>query len=200
MSGRARGQRPGFGSIAVGIARLARGRADGLGQFGATREAFLASLAPLVAFPLVGGVLMMLGGGGLNALSDLLATLCALLAPPVLSFEAARLWGREAAWLRYATAFNWCQWVIPVIASLLLVVGGILAGLGLSRELASGGVLFGLVGYGLWLHWFVARHGLGLSGLRAVVMVLGVNLATVVLVLGPRMLVLAFGGAGFGDK
>ena len=86
-------------------------------QFGATREAFLASLAPLIAFPLVGGVLMLLGGGGLAALSDLLATLCALLAPPVLSFEVARLWGRQDAWLRFATAFNWCQWAIPVAAA-----------------------------------------------------------------------------------
>ena len=67
MSGPARGQRPRPGSIVLGIARLARGRADGLRQFGATREAFLASLAPLVAFPLVGGVLMLLGGGGLDA-------------------------------------------------------------------------------------------------------------------------------------
>ncbi len=200
MSGRARGQRPGFGSIVVGIMRLARGRADGLGQFGATREAFLASLAPLVAFPLVGGVLMLLGGGGLSALSDLLATICALVAPPVLSYEVARLWGRETAWLRYATAFNWCQWVIPVIGSLLLVMGGILAELGLPRASASAGVVLGLVGYGLWLHWFLARHGLGLSGLRAVVMVLGVNFATVALVLGPRVLALALGGAGLGDK
>lgn len=200
MSGRARRQRPGFGSIVVGIMRLARGRADGLGQFGATREAFLASLAPLVAFPLVGGVLMLLGGGGLSALSDLLATICALVAPPVLSYEVARLWGRETAWLRYATAFNWCQWVIPVIGSLLLVMGGILAGLGLPRASASAGVVLGLVGYGLWLHWFLARHGLGLSGLRAVVMVLGVNFATVALVLGPRVLALALGGAGLGDK
>jgi hypothetical protein len=180
--------------------RLARGRVDGLERFGATREAFLASLAPLVAFPLVGGVLMLLGGGGLTALSDLLATLCALVAPPVLSYEVARLWGREAAWPRYATAFNWCQWVIPVIGSLLLVMGGILAGLGLPRASASAGVVFGLVGYGLWLHWFLARHGLGLSGLRAVVMVLGVNLATVALVLGPRVLAIALGDAGLGGK
>jgi hypothetical protein len=200
MSGRARGPRPRLGGIVVGIVRLARGRADGLGQFGATREAFFASLAPLVAFPLVGGVLMLLGGGGRDALSDLLATLCALLAPPVLSFEVARWWRREAAWLRYATAFNWCQWVIPVIGSALLVVGGILASVGLPRASASAAVVFGLVGYGLWLHWFVARHGLGLSGLRAVVMVLGVNLATVALVLGPRMLALAFGDTGLGDK
>jgi hypothetical protein len=200
MSGRARGQPPRAGSIVLGIARLARGRADGLRQFGATRDAFLASLAPLIAFPLVGGALVLLAGGGLGALSDLLATLCALLAPPVLSYEVARLWGKEAAWLRFATAFNWCQWVIPVIGSLLLLALGILIGLGLPREFARAGVVLGIVAYGLWLHWFVARHGLGLSILRAAVMVLGVNFATVLLVLGPRMLVLAFDGAGLADK
>ncbi|HEX3405465.1 MAG TPA: hypothetical protein VHT74_34585, partial [Acetobacteraceae bacterium] len=117
MSGPARGKAPPRGSIVVGIMRLARGRADGMLQFGTTREAFLSSLAPLIAFPLVGGVLMLLGGGGFTALSDLFATLCALVAPPVLSFEVARLWGRQAAWLRFATAFNWCQWAIPVLGS-----------------------------------------------------------------------------------
>ena len=188
MSGQARGQRPRSGSIVLGIARLARGRVDGLRQFGATRDAFLVSLAPLIAFPLVGSVLMLLGGGGLVAVSGLLATLCALLAPPVLSFEVARLWGREAAWLRFATAFNWCQWVIPVIGSVLLVVVGILIGLGLPQAVAHIGVVLGIVAYGLWLHWFVVRHGLGLSGLRAALMVLAVNLGTVIIVLGPHML------------
>jgi hypothetical protein len=80
MSGFARGRPPPLGNIVLGVLRLARGRADGFRQFGATREAFLASLAPLIAFPLVGGMLMLLGGGGLTALGDLLATLCALVA------------------------------------------------------------------------------------------------------------------------
>jgi len=200
MSGQARGQRPPPGNIAVGILRLVRGRADGLLQFGATREAFLASLAPLVAFPLVGGMLMLIGGGGLAALSDLLATLCALVAPPVLSFEVARLWAREASWLRYATAFNWCQWVIPVVGSVLMVVFGILAAFGLPASIARWMVLLGLVSYGLWLHWFLARHGLGLSGPRAAVLVIGVNLVTVLIVLGPRVLALATGGAGLDGK
>jgi hypothetical protein len=200
MSGGARGRRPSRGSIVIGVVRLARGRADGILQFGGTRDAFLASLAPLLAFPLVGGVLMLLGGGGLTAVSDLLATLCALVAPPVLSFEVARLWGREAIWLRFATAFNWCQWVIPVVASLLLVVLGTLAGLGLPRSAARAGVVLGLVSYGLWLHWFVARHGLGLSWLRAAVLVAGVNLVTVLLVLGPRMAMMISEGAGVGDR
>lgn len=188
MSGRVRGQRPTPGNIIVGIARVARGRADGLGQFGATREAFLASLAPLIAFPLVGCALMVLGGGGLDAVSDLLGTLCALLAPPALTFEAARIWRRQGAWLRFATAFNWCQWVIPIFASLLILVFGLLAMAGLPPPAARNGVLLGLVGYGLWLHCFLVRHGLHLSWPRAGLMVFAVNLVTVLLVAGPRLL------------
>jgi hypothetical protein len=194
MSGHTRGQRPRSGSIVLGIVRLARGRADGFQQFAATREAFLASLAPLVAFPLVGGALMVLGGGGLTALSDLLATICALVAPPVLSFEIARLWGRQQSWLRFATAFNWCQWAIPVLGSALLLLLAVLIVLGLPRSLARAMVVLGLVSYGLWLHWFLARHGLGLSRLRALLLVLGVNLVTVMIVMGPR--VLEFGAGG----
>ena len=197
MSGRARGP---TGSIVVGVMRLARGRADGFSQFGATRESFLASLAPLMAFPLVGGVLMLMGGGGIGALSDLLATLCALVAPPVLSFEIARLWHREAAWLRFATAFNWCQWAIPVLGSILLLLLGMLVAAGLPRYAARGLALLGLVGYGLWLHWFLARHGLGLSRSRAAILVFGINVATVLIVMVPRLLVLATGDAAFGGK
>jgi hypothetical protein len=193
MSGRQLGPRPRPGSIVLGIVRLARGRADGMQQFGGTRDAFLASLAPLIAFPLVGGVLMLLGGGGLTAVSDLLATVCALIAPLVLSFEAARLWQRQQFWLRFATAFNWCQWVIPVVGSVLLLVFAILAALGLPRPLARGGVVLALLFYALWLHWFLARHGLGLSPVRALLMVFAVNLATVLLVVGPRMVTLGTG-------
>jgi hypothetical protein len=196
MSGHTRGQRPRSGSIVLGVVRLARGRADGFQQFAATREAFLASLAPLVAFPLVGGTLMVLGGGGLAALSDLLATICALVAPPVLSFEIARLWGRQQSWLRFATAFNWCQWAIPVLGSALLLFLGMLIVLGLPRSLARALVVLGLVSYGLWLHWFLARHGLGLSRLRALLLVLGVNFVTVLIVMGPRILDLGAGGPG----
>jgi len=190
MSGRRGGLRGRTGSIVLGIVRLARGRADGMQQFGATRDAFLASLAPLIAFPLVGGMLMLLGGGGLNAVSDLLATLCALVAPLVLSFEVARLWRRQQFWLRFATAFNWCQWVIPIVGSVLLLVFGVLAALGLPRATARIGVLLGLLSYALWLHWFLARHGLGLSGPRALLLVLAVNLTTAMLVVGPRVIAL----------
>jgi hypothetical protein len=178
----------GVPNILLGVVRLATGRADGLAQFGNTTQAFLTSLAPLIAFPLVGTALLIANGGGLPALSDLLATLCALLAPPVLSWWLARLWRREALWLRFATAFNWCQWAIPVMASILLVVLGVLMAVGLPNRVAGLVAVLGLVSYGLWLHWFLARSGLGLSVSRAVLFVLFVNLATAALVVGPRVL------------
>lgn len=181
------------GRIILGVFRLARGRADGIREFSASRDGFLASLAPLVAFPLVGAGLMLLQGAGLAALTELLATLCALLAPPVLSFELARLWRRQQQWLRFATAFNWCQWVIPVVGGLLLFPTAFLAAMGLPRQSARAMVLLGLLAYALWLHWFISRHGLGLSRLRALVMVLGVNVATVLIVVGPGMLALTAG-------
>jgi hypothetical protein len=181
-------------NIMRGILRLASFHADGLDQFGDTPEAFLASLAPLVAFPLVGAALMLLGGGGLAALSDLLATLCALLAPPVLSHELAQVWGCATRWTRFATAFNWCQWAIPVVASMLVLMAGLLMALGVPNEACLGFVVVGLAAYGMWLHWFLARHGLGLGRGKAILLVVGVNLVTVMLVLGPRLLVLAMGG------
>lgn len=177
-----------------GIIRVATGRADGLAQFGDTKEAFLASLAPLVAFPLVGTLLMLGEGEGFAALADLLATFCALLAPAVLSYEVARYWGRAAAWTRFAVAFNWCQWAIPVLAVFLTVVAGVFLALGVPNQACVVLVVVGLGSYGLWLHWFLARRGLGLGAGRAVLLVIGVNLATVLLVLAPRLLVLAFGG------
>ncbi len=189
MSGRLRRQPPLGASIVRGILLLARGRADGLRQFGDTPSAFLASLAPLIAFPLVGAGLMLAHGGGVPALTQLLATFCALLAPPVLSYEPARLWHREVQWLRFATAFNWCQWAIPMLAAVLLtLVYPALLG-ATDTETAGIIVIAAVAGYALWLHWFLARHALMISGLRAALLVLVVNLGTVVLILGPRLLV-----------
>ncbi len=177
-------------NVLRGIVRIARGRADGLDQFAETQQGFLASLAPLIAFPLVGTVLMLLNGGGAPAITDLLATVAVLLAPPVLSYELARLWGRQACWLRFATAFNWCQWLLPMLASVLLMGLGLLLRTGLSEQTATGALVLGLGGYALWLHWFLARHGLALSPFRAAILVVVVNLGTALLVLAPRLLAL----------
>src|ERR1700722_16766409 len=172
------------------IITVAPGRPDGLEQFAGTSQAFLASLAPLIAFPLVGTFLMLLKGNGTPALADLLATIAILLAPPVLSFELARLWVRQDRWLRFATAFNWCQWLLPLLASVLLMGLGMLLQAGLSENAAAAMLVFALGGYALWLHWFLARHGLALSPFRAGVLVIGVNFGTALLVLAPRLLAL----------
>jgi hypothetical protein len=177
-------------SVLRGIARVACGRPDGIDQFAGTTRAFLASLAPLLAFPLVGTALLLLNGAGASAVADLLATVTVLLAPPVLSFELARLWGRQAQWLRFATAFNWCQWLLPVLASVLLTILGAGLRAGLPERAATAMLVIGLAGYGLWLHWFLARHGLALSRPRAAMLVLGVNFGAAVLVLVPRLLAL----------
>jgi hypothetical protein len=184
MSGPVR--RPRFG-ILRGIARLAFGRADGLAQFGDTRQAFLASLFPLIVFPVLGELLVAMRGD-MPSLTDLLATLCALLAPPVLSFSIARHWGREALWPRFATAFNWCQWAIPAIALLLLLAVSLLIALGVPQEVAGHLWILALAGYGVWLHWFLARRALNLSVMRAVALVVLVNAATVALVVGPLLI------------
>jgi hypothetical protein len=159
-------------------------------QFGATRDGFLASLAPLIAFPLVGGTLMLLGGGGLTAVSYVLVTLCALVAPLVLSFEVARLWHRQQLWLRFATAFNWCRLIIPFVGFVLLVIFAMLVALGLPNWAAQVGLLLGLLSYEIWLHWFLALHGLGLSRSRALLLAFAVNFASALLVVGHRLLTL----------
>jgi len=175
-------------SIMLGILRIARGRGDGIECFGSSPQAFLSSLAPLVAFPLVGSVLALFTEGPLRALTGLAMTLCALLTPAVVSFELARIWKRVDAWTRFATAFNWCEWILPVLACFIMVPLSVASSAGLSETTASL-VLVGCLGvYGLWLHWFLARKALALSGLRAVVLVFLVNLGTAVVVMGPRFL------------
>jgi len=184
----------------LGMARLARGRVDGLEQFGDTPQAFLASLAPLLAFPIVGAALSLATEGVLRALATLFATVILQLAPAVLSHALARAWGREAQWLRYATAFNWCQWALPLAAMALLIAQQFALRLGLPRDAANQMLIVGLAAYGLWLNWLLARHGLSLSRGRAAGLVALTNLGTIVLAIGPQVLLLALGvGDGVGQ-
>jgi hypothetical protein len=176
-------------SILLGILRVARGRADGVSCFGSSTQAFLSSLAPLMAFPLVGAALGVFTEGPRRALTGLAMTLCALLTPAVVSYELARLWDRGDAWARFATAFNWCEWILPVLACLIMVPLSVAIGAGMSETAASRVLVICLGGYGLWLHWFLARKALTLSRIRAVILVVLVNLGTALVVMGPRILV-----------
>ena len=172
----------------LGIALVARGRREGLQQFGATGEAFLASLAPWIAFPLVNAGLALLNGEVLDAVGGFLQALCAVLAPPVLSQALAQAWGRDAAWLHYATAFNWCQWAVPGMAMALLLVFGVLLDMGLPQTVAEVAFVAGLGAYAFWVHWFVTRHALGLGRWRTTLLVVLVNAGTALLAFGPQLI------------
>ncbi len=175
--------------IVVGMWRVARGRPDGIACFGSTAQSYLSSLAPLVAFPLVGAGLAITSEGPRQALTGLAMTLCALLTPAIVSYELARLWKRTEAWTRFATAFNWCEWILPFLACLIMLPLSIAVSAGFNEATASIVLLACLGCYGLWLHWFLARNALRLSGFRAMLLVLLVNVGTIVAVMGPRFLI-----------
>ncbi len=177
----------------IGAAQLAFGRGEGMERFGQTAQAFLASLAPLLAFPLVGAGVLLFSGKPVVAMLAFLLTLVAQLAPAVLSHALAARWGREARWMRYATAFNWCQWALPAVAFVLLVVSQAAIGGGMAEEAAGRLVVLGLAAYGLWLHWTVARHGLDLPRGRAAWFVALVNVGTLALVMAPGLIQGALG-------
>jgi hypothetical protein len=126
--------------------------------------------------------------GPRSALTGLAMTICALLTPAVLSYELARIWKRSDAWARFATAFNWCEWILPVLACLVMVPLSLAISAGMSEATASVVLVSCLGLYGLWVHWFLARKALALSGIRAVALVFLVNLGTALVVLGPRLL------------
>ena len=173
--------------VVSGILLVARFRAAGFDRLGDTRQAFLTSLAPLLAFPLAGLALSVLGGGK-GAFSDFLMTVAAVLAPPVISHMLAASWGREALWPRFATAFNWCQWAIPLAAVLVFTGFGIAWRAGVPVHVAAILALFVLAAYGLALHFFLARRGLGLPPGKSILLVLAVNLGTAAVILVPRLL------------
>jgi hypothetical protein len=173
---------------ARGVARLARFRADGLQAFEATPTGLLNALAPWLAFAVVGFVLMIVAGSAQQAIGDLLASIVALLTPPVVSQALARLWGRQDAWLRYAVAFTWCQWVMPVALLATLMASGLLMAAGLPENLAESLAALVLLVYAVSLHGFVIRRALDLSRWRTAGMIIAINLGTVAVVMGPTLL------------
>ena len=183
-------------AAAAGVARLARFRADGLAAFDASAVGLLNALAPWVAFALVGCLLALAAGTPRAALEGLLGSLVALLAPPVLSQGLAQLWGRAAAWPRYAVAATWCQWVMPPALLAAVLASGVLMAMGVPEMAAETLAGLAMLVYALALHVFLAWRGLGLALWRAVALVAVVQLGTGALTLGPLLLAGALGDGG----
>lgn len=174
-----------------GVLLLGIGRgAEGMAQFESTVAAFTTSLAPLLAFPVLMFLSGLVQGQIREAVAVLLLTAVIDLSPSVLSHILAVRWQREAEWMRYATALNWCRGMIQLasLAALLLLGGGA------PNEQVLEIVVFAVFAYVLWLNWLVARHGLALGAGRAVLLVLGVTIGTGLLVFVPQMVALAVNG------
>ncbi|HEY0205226.1 MAG TPA: hypothetical protein VGC15_13875 [Acetobacteraceae bacterium] len=190
---------PARASLLRGVLLLARGRGEGMACFRSSPEAFLASLAPLLALPLAAAALLVVRGAVMPAVAVVLLAVTTQVAPAVLSHAAARALGREDGWLRYATAYNWCQWAnVAVMAVLLLVLSGV-TGAPVPAVVGSPAFGYAVLGYSMWLHWVLARSGLALSRWRAAGLVLAVSFGTMLLVFGPevaRVLLQAPRGAG----
>jgi hypothetical protein len=174
--------------ILRGLLLLARGQKSGIKDFGNSADGFTASLAPLIAFPLVGAGISALGGQWQLAAIGLLSRLCAVLALPLITYEFARRTGREALWLRTATALDWSFWLLIPLLFVAAFAGALLVEAGLAMALAEYGALGFMAGYLLWYHWFVVRTGLGLSVLQAVLLVALSSLVVAAFTAGPVLL------------
>lgn len=183
MSGNQPGTETPARTVLRAVLGIAAGRPEAITLFGNTPQAFIASLIPLIVVPLLSSLMTQREFSPGRFLAEGLASVSALLVPPVLTHAMARAWGREDAWLRFATAFNWCQFALLMVAMVGLFVIGNAGG----RD--SVVVVVGLLGlYALWLHWFLARHALHLPPGRSAMLVLSVHMATSLVVLAPRFL------------
>jgi hypothetical protein len=171
--------------IMRGLWLLARGRRAGIAEFGNSTDALAASLAPLIAFPLVGAAVAGLQGAWQAGVIDLLSRLCAVLAVPVITYEFARATGCEDKWLRTVTALDWSFWAIVPLMFVAAFAGAGLVAAGLALHLAAGIMLGACAAYLLWLHWVIARAGLEIGAGQAALLVLLTCLAIGFCSVGP---------------
>ncbi|HEX7391256.1 MAG TPA: hypothetical protein VF286_14195 [Acidiphilium sp.] len=165
------------GNVLRGLYRLACGDAAGIREFGNSTAAFSASIAPLLAFPIVGSALVGLQGHWIIAVSIFLSRICGVLIQPAITQWSAHRAGQGATWLMTSTALNWSIWLIFPLVLVGIVLGSSLVNLGLPQQAATG-IVFGLIAlYMLWYQGFILRSGLNFSIWRALGVVVVMNLA-----------------------
>ena len=177
----------------LGLLYIAIGRREGFEDFGNTPEAYLASLAPLIAFDLVTCVLAAASGAIHAALLMFLMLICSWLAPAVISHPLARIWGKADAWPRYANILNWAQMLMFLVLSLASATAKLALTAGLPANPFVPLILLAVPVYGLWFQWFVARGVLKLNWWRTVLLLLAVIAGSNLLISGP--LLVTGGGA-----
>jgi hypothetical protein len=176
------------GRIALGLLLIGTGRPSGFAQFGASADAFLASLAPLVGLLIVLACLLALSGHAVMGVSFFVTALCDLLAPVVIADLFCRLWQRRRHWALYANVLNCAQWLMLAALTVLLPLAGLCVALGVDASDAALLMIFVFGLYAMWFHWFTARHVLEISRGRALLVMLAVVFGTGVLLQVPMAL------------
>jgi len=185
-----------FGSnVLKGLLLLARGKPAGIAEFGNTADALGASLAPLFAVLLVISGLAAAQGHWRDALLFLLMNFCAVLTIPIATHTGAAWLGREAFWLRTATALNWSIWLLIPLGLIAGLLTGVLTQSGLPFTPVFDAMLC-LVGVYLFAyHCFAVRAGLQTTLARALLIVLATNIVIGLLSVAPDILDYAFAHA-----
>ncbi len=176
------------GRLALGLLLIGTGRAAGFAQFGATAEAYLASLAPWLGLVIVLAGVLGWSGHPRAAVTFFLLAVCNLLAPAIIADVFCRLWGRRQQWALYANVLNCAQWLMLAAVMLLLPFASASVVFGLSQDDAAHLLLGALAVYTLWFHWFAARHALQVSAGRAAVVMLSVVFGTALILQLPLLL------------
>jgi hypothetical protein len=180
--------------ILRGLLMLAKGDKAGLNEFSNSLESFTASLAPLIAFPLVGAGISVAAGQWQIAIIGFLSRVCAVLVLPVMTYEFARRFGRESLWPRTATALNWSFWMVVPMIFISAFAGALMVQAGLAMKDAGYMALGAICGYLLWYRWLIIRVGLGFDKLQAAALIIVSSLAIGLFSLGPILLDYAFYG------
>ena len=169
--------RPDPGNIVRGLLRLARFDRNGIEEFGNTIPAFSASLAPLVAFPIVGAGLIASQGDYVTAAIVFLSRLSAVLMQPVATELGAKLTGSRPRWLRTSTALNWSVWLLLPLVLIAALLGNVLMAAHVAERLSTMIAVGASILYLLTIQWFVLRVGLRIKGWQALLILIGTNLA-----------------------
>ncbi len=185
LPNRGSGSRPPVRRSGMGLLLLAIGRREGLAEFGNTPDAYLASLAPLIAFALVSCVAAAATGAPRMAAQWFFLVLCSWLAPAVISHPLCRRWQATAYWPRYVNILNWAQFLMFLVILAVSAAARAAMAAGLPPSSAVLAVGIAVLVYAVWFHWFVARGTLQLSRWRTVLLLLAVVAGTNLIVSVP---------------
>jgi hypothetical protein len=172
------GSQPPIRRTGLGLLLIAAFRREGLEEFGNSTDAYLASLAPLIAFALVSCVLAAASGAVRMAAQYFLIFVCSWLAPAVISHPLCRRWNSTAYWSRYVNILNWSQMLMFLVLSAASAAAKAAVTEGLEPRPVLLVMVLCVVVYAVSFHWFVARGVLQMSRWRTVLLLVAVAVGT----------------------